>query len=138
MKTIAKEGKTVFVSSHLLSEVEQVCSHVTIINHGEALVSDTLGNASRMLSGKTTLQIEVFNLSDRVEDALRALPSISAVSKKGNLLNVELETNEDVRAKVSQEITRTGGIIVSMSTKGRNLEEIFIRLVEKHQGAPTQ
>jgi hypothetical protein len=80
----------------------------------------------------------VFNLSDRVEDALRALPSISAVSKKGNLLNVELETNEDVRAKVSQEITRTGGIIVSMSTKGRNLEEIFIRLVEKHQGAPTQ
>jgi len=138
MKTIAKEGKTVFVSSHLLFEVEQVCSHVTIINRGEALVSDTLENASHMLSGKITLLIEVFNLSDSIVNALRGFPFVSNVTQNGNVLNVELTTNEDVRAQVSQEITRLGGIIVSMSSKGRNLEDVFIQLVEKHRGGPAQ
>ena len=138
MKTIAKEGKTVFVSSHLLFEVEQVCSHVTIINRGEALVSDTLENVSRMLTGKITLLIEVFNLSDPIVNALRGFPFVSNVTQNGNVLNVELTTNEDVRAQVSQEITRLGGIIVSMSSKGRNLEDVFIQLVEKHRGGPAQ
>jgi ABC-2 type transport system ATP-binding protein len=46
IKNIAKEGITVFLSSHLLFEVEQVCSYVTIINKGVALVSDTIENVS--------------------------------------------------------------------------------------------
>jgi ABC-2 type transport system ATP-binding protein len=49
VKAISKGGMTVFVSSHLLFEVEQICSHVTIINRGQALVSDTLENVSRMV-----------------------------------------------------------------------------------------
>lgn len=134
VKTIAKEGKTVFLSSHLLFEVEQVCSHVTIINRGEALVSDTLENASRMLSGKVTLMIEVLNLSEAIVNALRGFSFVSDVSQRGNMLSIELRTNEDVRAQVSQEITRLGGIIVSMSLRGSNLEDVFIQLVERHRG----
>ncbi len=42
VKTISKEGMTVFLSSHLLFEVEQICDHVTIINKGLMLASDTL------------------------------------------------------------------------------------------------
>ncbi len=42
MKEIAKEGVTIFLSSHLLHEVEQICTHVTIINKGVAVASGTL------------------------------------------------------------------------------------------------
>jgi ABC-2 type transport system ATP-binding protein len=135
VKTVAKRGATVFVSSHLLFEVEQVCSHVTIINRGEALVSDTIENASRMFSGSAVLLVEVVNLSDAIVNALKNLPFVSNVSRSGNTLNVELDTTEDVRAQVSQEITRLGGTIVSMSFKGRKLEDVFIQLIEKHQGS---
>ena len=138
MRSIAKEGKTVLFSSHLLFEVEQVCTHVTIINRGEALVSDTLENASRMLSGKVTLMIEVLNLSDLIVNALKSLPFVSDVTQTGNMLNIELKTNEDVRAQISQEITRLDGIIVSMNQKAGSLEQVFIQLVEKHRGGPAQ
>ena len=138
VKTMAKEGVTVFVSSHLLFEVEQICSHVTIINRGEALISDTLQNASRMLSGKTTLIIEIVNLSDNIVETLKNLPFVSSVLQTGNTLDIELNTNDDVRAQVSQEITRLGGIIVSMNVKGTKLEEVFIQLIEKHQGDKAQ
>lgn len=48
IKSIWKEGITVFLSSHLLHEVEQVCTHCTIINHGKALASGTLEEVSKL------------------------------------------------------------------------------------------
>jgi ABC-2 type transport system ATP-binding protein len=134
LKEIAKEGVTVFVSSHLLFEVEQVCSHVTIINRGVSLVSDTLQNVSSMLSGPATLQVEVAQLSDAIVEAVKNLPFVANVSQSGNTLNIELKTRDDMRTHVSQEITKAGGVIVSMSLKGQTLEEVFIQLIAKQQG----
>jgi len=137
VKAIAEEGKTVFISSHLLFEVEQVCSHVTIIHRGVSLVSDTLQNVSNKLSGPTTLQIEVAKLSDSIVETVKRLPFVSNVSQDGNTMTIELETRDDVRSQISQEITKSGGVIVSMNVKGQSLEEAFIQLVAKSHGGKT-
>jgi ABC-2 type transport system ATP-binding protein len=134
MKGIAKQGMTVFVSSHLLFEVEQTCSHVTIIHHGVSLASDTLQNVSGMLQGPATLQVELSSLSNDVVDAVKKLPFVSGLKLEGNTLSIELKTRDDVRSLVSQEVTSHGGVIVSMNLKGQSLEEVFIQLVTKSQG----
>jgi ABC-2 type transport system ATP-binding protein len=131
VKGIAKEGVTVFVSSHLLSEVEQICSHVTIIHRGVSLVSDTLQNVSNKFSGPTILQVEVAKLSDAIIQKVKELQFVSNVSQDGNMLIIELKTRDDVRSQISQEITNSGGVIVSMSLKGPTLEEVFMQLVTK-------
>ncbi|MEM3442637.1 MAG: ABC transporter ATP-binding protein [Candidatus Bathyarchaeia archaeon] len=131
VKRIAKEGMTVFLSSHLLFEVEQVCSHVTIIHHGVSLASDTIQNISNKISGGATLQIEVTKLTEEIVETVRKMPFVSNVSQDGNTLTVELNTNDDVRPQVSQEITKAGGVIVSMSQKGQSLEEVFMKLITK-------
>jgi len=46
-----------------------------------------------------------------------------------------LKTRDDVRSQVSQEITKAGGVIVSMSLKGQTLEEVFMQLITKSQGS---
>jgi ABC-2 type transport system ATP-binding protein len=134
VKEIWKEGITVFISSHLLFEVEQICSHVTIIHHGVSLVSDTLQNVSSMISGPTTLQVEVANFSDAIVETVKKLPFVSNVSRDGNMLVIELATRDDVRPQISQEITKSGGVIVSMSLKGQTLEEVFMQLIAKSDG----
>lgn len=134
VKAISKEGMTVFVSSHLLFEVEQICTHVTIINKGSLLVSDTLQNVSSMLSGPAMMHIELVNLSDAVVAAVKQAPFVSGVWKTGNSLSIQVTTHDDVRAEVSQEITRSGGVIVGMSQKTSNLEDVFIQLVSKDKG----
>jgi ABC-2 type transport system ATP-binding protein len=131
MKEVVKEGMTVFLSSHLLFEVEQICSNVTIINRGVSLASDTLQNISNKLSGPTTLQIEVANLSDATVESVKKLPFASNVSQDGKTLIIELKTHDDVRPQISQEITKSGGVIISMSLKGQSLEESFMKLVAK-------
>jgi ABC-2 type transport system ATP-binding protein len=134
VKAISKEGMSVFVSSHLLFEVEQICTHVTIINRGQALVSDTLEKVSGMISGPAALQVEVANLSEPVISAVKALPYVKDVSKNNNALNITLTTREDVRAKVSQSITRAGGVIVGMNQKSHSLEDVFIQLINNPNG----
>jgi ABC-2 type transport system ATP-binding protein len=133
VKEIAKEGRTVFVSSHLLFEVEQICTHVTIINRGKALVSDTLQNVSGLLAGPAMLHVEVAKMSNTVISAVKKLPFVSNVMQTYNTLRIQMTTHEDLRAQVSQEITRSGGIIVAMSQKTSNLEDVFIQLVSKDQ-----
>ncbi|MCW3995949.1 MAG: ABC transporter ATP-binding protein [Candidatus Bathyarchaeota archaeon] len=134
VKTISKEGMTVFVSSHLLFEVEQICTHITIINRGVALVSDTLQNVSNLISGPITLQVEIVNLNESVIAALKNLPYVKDMTKSNNTLNIPLKTFDDVRAEISKTITNAGGIIVAMNTKGHSLEEVFIQLINKTQG----
>jgi len=134
VKGIAKEGVTVFISSHLLFEVEQICSHVTIIHRGVSLVSDTLQNISNRFSGSATLLIEVAKLTDSIVKTAKELPFVSNVSRDGNMLIIELKTRDDVRSQISQEITNSGGVIVSMSLKGQTLEEVFMQLITKSQG----
>jgi ABC-2 type transport system ATP-binding protein len=138
VKGIAKEGVTVFISSHLLFEVEQICSHVTIIHRGVSLVSDTLQNVSSKFSGPTVLLAEVAKLSDVTIQKVKELPFVSNVSKDGNTLIIELKTRDDVRSQVSQEITNSGGVIVSMSLKGPTLEEVFMQLVTKSNGGKAE
>lgn len=138
VKNISKEGTTVFVSSHLLYEVEQVCTHVTIINHGIMLASDTLQNVSSMLAGPMLIHAEVARMSDAVVQALKKLPFVTNVGQAGNELSIQVSSHEDVRVPVSEAISKAGGVVVGMSMKGSNLEDVFMQLVSKDEGGKTQ
>ncbi len=134
VKAISKGGMTVLVSSHLLYEVEQICSHVTIINRGQALVSDTLETVSNMISGPASIRVEVMHLTGAVTEAVKKLTYVKEAARNGNILNITLSTAEDVRVHVSQAITGAGGVIVGMTQKGHSLEDVFIQLINKPQG----
>jgi ABC-2 type transport system ATP-binding protein len=138
VKAISKEGMTVFLSSHLLFEVEQVCDYVTIINKGSLLASDTLQNVSSMLAGPAMIHLELANLTDDVTLAIKKLPFVSDVFKAGSTLSIQVASHDDVRAQVSKQVTGAGGVIVGMSQKTSSLEDVFIQLVGKDNGGKKQ
>jgi ABC-2 type transport system ATP-binding protein len=133
MKEMAKEGVTIFLSSHLLHEVQQICSHVTIINKGVAVASGTLKQISGKVRGPLTIEAEVDKLSEAVIKKVKELPFVTNVVKDGKKLSVEVKTRDDVRSQVSQAITAAGGIVISMNLKGESLEDIFMDLLGKHK-----
>jgi ABC-2 type transport system ATP-binding protein len=133
MKEVAKEGVTVFLSSHLLHEVEQVCSHVTIINKGVELASGTLKQISAKVKGPVTVEAEVDKLSKAVIKEVKELPFVTDVSEDGKKLLVEVKTRDDVRSQVSEAITAAGGIVISMNLKGESLEDVFMDLLVEHK-----
>jgi ABC-2 type transport system ATP-binding protein len=137
VKTISREGMTVFLSSHLLFEVEQLCDHVTIVNVGSIVASDRLENISHQL-GPAMIHIELVDLSAGVIAAVKSLSIVSGTWRTGNTLLVQVNTYGDTRPQVSRAVTGAGGVIVGMSQKNANLEDIFIQLVTKEQGGKPQ
>jgi ABC-2 type transport system ATP-binding protein len=131
MKEILKEGVTVFLSSHLLHEVEEVCTHATIINKGVALASGTLKEISSKVSGPVVIEAEVDKISKAVIEKVKELPFVADVTEDAKKLMVELRTRDDVRSQVSQAITAGGGIVISINLKGESLEDVFMDLLAK-------
>jgi ABC-2 type transport system ATP-binding protein len=133
MKEIANEGVTIFLSSHLLHEVQKVCTHVTVIDKGVELASGTLKQIAAKVRGPVKLEAEVDKLSEAVVKKVRELPFVADVSRDGKKLLVKVKTRDDVRSEVSQTITAGGGIVVGMNLRGESLEDVFIDLLGKRK-----
>ena len=130
VKGIVKGGQTVFFSSHLLAEVQQICDHVTIINTGNMLFTGTLEEVASRASGALTLVVEVQRASDSILQALKALP-FATVDANNNVYTLHLKTKDDVRADVSKAVSAAGGVILRMQEEGGGLEGAFMSLVGK-------
>jgi len=133
IKSIASHGRTVLLSSHLLHEVEQMCTHVTIMNRGVSLASGPIENFTKSLSGKISLEVEIVNMKDSIEEAIRRMPFVSGLTRRDGHLYVLLQTKDDVRSQISQSITSNGGIIVHMAQRGNDLESVFLQLISKSE-----
>ncbi len=130
VKDITKTGKTVFFSSHLLAEVNQICDHVTLINKGVLLFSGTLEGISASAQPTRRLVVEVEKANDAILAYLKTLP-IASVEANGNVYTLHLNTKDDVRAEVSRGVTAAGGLILRMQEEGGGLEDAFLTLVGK-------
>ena len=130
VKGIVKGGQTVFFSSHLLAEVQQICDHVTIINFGNMLFTGTLEEVSSKAGSSRSLVVEVQKASDNILQALKALPFV-VVKANSNVYTLHLKTKDDVRADISKAISAAGGVILRMQEQGGGLEDAFMSLVGK-------
>ena len=134
VKEIAKEGTTVFLSSHLLHEVQQICGEITIINRGISLASGTLEEVSTKFARLTTLEVEISEYSDAVVEKLKEFPFVSQISVSDKKIMIQTEAKEDIRLQVSKTITDSGAVIVSMNLREPSLEDVFMRLVAESEG----
>jgi ABC-type multidrug transport system ATPase subunit len=122
---IAQTGKTIFMASHILDEVEKVCSHVAIIKQGKLLAAGPVGS---IINNDITLELN----SDQNELLLSLLakwPSIKQIEKKGPLLIAQMASGAS-----STEINRLAfdnGIVLShLFARQKRLEEEFLEITK--------
>lgn len=118
-------GKTVFLSSHLLGEVEQVCDRVAIINLGEIVRE---GMVSDLLEGKSRLRVEASPL-DR---AAAVLSERWAVSSNGQWLTIDA-AREDAPHLVRR-LVEQGVDVYQVASQRQSLEEFFLAVVREEAG----
>jgi ABC-2 type transport system ATP-binding protein len=130
VKGIVKTGKTVFFSSHLLGEVQQICDHVTVLHQGVVRFSGTLEEISTKTRPGWRFVVEVDKASDSVLGALNGL-SLGNVAVNGNVYTLSVNSQDDVRAQISKAVSASGGLILSLREEGGGLEDAFLSLVGK-------
>jgi len=123
-----KKGTTIFVSSHILSEIQEICDRVGIINKGVLVAQDTVDGLSKKLNLKPQITVTVGSMSAKIENAVKKLPGVDRVTTQGNTL--EIVCDGAMKAKVILAISTAGGNIQNLQTKEPSLEEVFMRYTE--------
>jgi ABC-type multidrug transport system ATPase subunit len=125
-----QRGRTVLLSSHLLSEVEISAHRVGVIRHGRLLVEEETQALKRKLTDKQALEVEVDEAPATLEQVLSEQPWVDTVRRSGQKLVVELRGQEDHRHRVSQLITASGGVIIGMRLLEASLEDAYLTITE--------
>ena len=126
----AREGATVFLTTHNLGEAEKLCAQVAVIRQGRLLA---VGHPDQ-LRARSSARAEIAgrNLGDAVVTALRARPEVKAVEMVNGRLQLELDDNADMAALVSL-IVSTGGLVEEARRDKASLEDVFLTLMEEEQ-----
>ncbi len=135
---------TVILSSHILSEVKEVCEHIFIISNGRLAASDTTRNLIEKMSGEQELRLLVKGDKDTVSHILPQVEGIASVSflsecEEGCVqVMLRAEKDRDIREPVFFAFAKAGTAILEMSAAGKTLEEVFLELTDQSRNRRPQ
>jgi ABC-2 type transport system ATP-binding protein len=124
IKSLGKEGTTIFLSSHLLHEVEQVCDHLAIVKEGKVM---TQGETSRLLQRGGILQLKVTDI-DKAVAILKSMKWISSVTKENDTIQVTVPPER--APEISALLAKNDVFVSEMKSKESTLESFFLEVTE--------
>jgi ABC-2 type transport system ATP-binding protein len=130
---------TILISTHILPEVEQICSRVLIIHRGKLVAEDTPKNLGARLRGAERIGLQVSGDGQAVTKALSAVPGVQEVKTAAQgRYEVAVAPDQDVRAQLAATIVKGGWGLLEMAPVGMSLEEIFLQLTEEEPSTLAQ
>lgn len=139
IRNLIKElGKThtIILSSHILSEVSQICQKVIIINKGKIIAVDTPENLENKVANKNDIYVTVEDLENKIEEVAKKIKEISKIElvkeneDKTKKYLIESEKDADLRKILFQELAKENITIFEMKKADTTLEDAFMKLIE--------
>jgi ABC-2 type transport system ATP-binding protein len=128
IRDLAREGRTVLLSSHLLHQVQQICDRVGIFVRGKMIACGRVHElADQVLAEEAfTLSVEVQPHTAELERALAAITGVVAV-EVGEDGRLHITSTRDVRAEVGRLVHAHGAVLLHLNQAGRSLDDIYRR-----------
>lgn len=123
---VDNHGKTVFLSSHLLNEVEQICDRVAIINHGEIVQQ---GGVSELLAGQVAVRIE----TDKPEKASQILAEHWQSQPDEQPHWLQVQANREDTPHILCKLMNADVSVFQVVTQRRTLEDYFLTVTETQE-----
>ena len=125
INSIAKSGTTIIVASHLLDEIEKICSHVIVLKHGTAIYS---GAVDAIINTKGFFELKSDD-GGALISALTGLNLFSSVKEKDHLIIAQI--SEDISAsELNRKLFEKGIVLSHLMKKKESLETQFLELVK--------
>jgi ABC-2 type transport system ATP-binding protein len=136
IRTLRDSGKTVFLNSHLLSEVEMVCDRVAIINRGPVAA---IGTVHELLRREPVVALVVGDTGFDLRGLLERHGDLRSVERTGDRITAQLAVSDDASiATVVDELVRAGVPVYAVTPHGPTLEELFFEIVSADGREPGQ
>jgi ABC-2 type transport system ATP-binding protein len=134
LRKLARSGATVFVSSHILSELAEMCSSICVMNHGRLLASGTVDQVRHQLG--STARLLTATLLGRPEEAgewLRSQASVHDLRIVGMQLIFGFSGCDDAQADLMEGLVRLGFRVRAFEEKRSSFEDILVEVAENNR-----
>lgn len=128
LRKLRDGGTTVLVSSHILTELSEICDHVGIMELGHMIVAGPVAEILAKTRTHLTLQLEVCGAPDGAIDLLKRLPGMMGVVLEGNQIQAQYSGKREDLPAVHQALVAAGIPVIAFSPRAENLEDLFLRL----------
>lgn len=130
LKNLKSMGKTIIISSHILSELGEICSKVGIIQNGKMVCQGTVDEVTLYATGSAPVTITVIDEVDRAIKIIKEAPTVRNVSADENritasIIGGDIEAKNLLKSLVIQDIP-----VISFTKAAGNLEDVFIQITE--------
>jgi len=132
MRNVIREigkDRTVLLSTHILTEAQQICDRVLIINKGQIVTEDTPQNLQSRLVGAQRVVLRVRGDSDGLSNKIAKVRGVQTVDPRPDgSVEFEFSAGADARPQVAKAVVQAGYELLEMRPVGLSLEEIFLEL----------
>jgi len=136
IRELGKE-RTIMLSTHILSEAQQLCDRVLIINKGRIVAKDTTESLQSRLTGAQRISVQVGGDSNDFERVIGQVDGVARIHNRvGNTLEFETAPGSDPRPEVARKLVDEGYELLEMRRVGISLEEIFVQLTKDEAVPP--
>jgi ABC-2 type transport system ATP-binding protein len=131
IREIGKD-RTVLFSTHILSEAQQICDRVLIINKGIIVAEDTPDNLQARVLGAERIILRVRGDADGLDATVKKVKGTRKItSNKEDSVEFEFSAGQDVRPQVAKAVIEAGYDLIEMRPLGVSLEDIFLELTDE-------
>ena len=130
IRELAADGKTVLLSSHILTELAEICDLVTVIEKGRILATGTVKDILEGMRPRRILSVRLAAPNDSIERFLLEQPGVVNVHDVGGRLQFEFEGDDEGQVSLVGRIIAAGFPVLEFSAHGVGLEDLFIEITE--------
>jgi ABC-2 type transport system ATP-binding protein len=130
-----ERGKTILISSHILAELEEICTHLVLVDRGRVLFQ---GSRRKLLADRLqrcTVRIETLDPVAKLGERLSCEPGVTLVDEVGSSVLVEVPGDPRFAADLLHRLVAAGFRIASFARETDSLESVYLRLTEPPDGA---
>jgi ABC-2 type transport system ATP-binding protein len=128
LKKLSTEGKTVIISSHIITELSGFCSHIAFMDKGNIKLHGSVDEIQRKIIGAAKVNISVLDDCERAVVLIRQFPDAKLVTVQDNKITVEMDKGPERLAGLNTYLVTNGIKIVGFSEQKADLEDLFMKI----------
>ena len=129
-KELRKMGKTILISSHILTELADCCTSIGIVERGQLLMHGPIDQVYRQIRRNRFVEIEFFANADAGMSILRSQATLRALDVDARGVTAELETDDEGLAELLETFRREGVRVSKFNDKDPTLEDVFMTVTK--------
>ncbi len=126
LKELRRMGKTILISSHILSELADCCTSIGVIERGQLLMHGPIDQVYRQIRRNRIVEIRFTENADAGISIVRSSPHLRGIDVEGTRIVAELETDDAGLAELMEQLLKGGAKMKSFNDKDPTLEDVFM------------